>query len=380
MKTPNLIITIALLALYSCGEKAQQSASDRDNNISNDSMVALTHEQAATAKIEMGAVEKREISIEVRTNGYFDVPPQNKARVSTLKPGYIKKTTLLIGDQVKKGQTLVVLESPEFVKVQQSFMELKGQMDYLKSEFERKKILEQENITAKKNLLKAEADYKTSLAKYQGLKKELELIGINPEKMEFGSYVSNITVTAPIGGTITKVNATIGKYVFPEEVMFEIVNTDHLHVELGVFEKDILKVKEGQQIELRIPSSNGQVYQGEIYLVGKALDEESRTVNVHAHVEEGQAEFLPGMYVEAKILLESRNVQVVPEEAIVSGQDGQFIFIKASEDKDVYQKIPIETGIKSEQWVEITTMDATYADHPVVVKGVYYLISNTSGI
>jgi cobalt-zinc-cadmium efflux system membrane fusion protein len=234
----------------------------------------------------------------------------------------------------------------------------------------------------KKILLKAEADYKTSLAKYQGLKKELELIGLNPEKMEFGSYISNITITAPIGGTITKVNATIGKYVFPEEVMFEIVNTDHLHVELGVFEKDILKVKEGQQIELRIPSSNGQVYQGEIYLVGKALDEESRTVNVHAHVEEGQAEFLPGMYVEAKILLESRNVQAVLEEAIVSGQDGKFIFIKASEDQDndVYQKIPIETGIKSEQWVEITTMDSTYADHPVVVKGVYYLISNTSGI
>jgi cobalt-zinc-cadmium efflux system membrane fusion protein len=146
MKTPNLIVTIALLAFSACGEKAQQSASDGDNNISNDSMVALTNEQAANAKIEMGAIKKREISIEVRTNGYFDVPPQNKARVSTLKPGYIKKTTLLIGDQVKEGQTLVVLESPEFVKVQQSFMELKGQMDYLKSEFERKKILEKENI------------------------------------------------------------------------------------------------------------------------------------------------------------------------------------------------------------------------------------------
>jgi cobalt-zinc-cadmium efflux system membrane fusion protein len=364
------------LFIVSCVDKPQSMETATDSNTQAGVTIKLTKAQTEVANIELGALEEREVFQKVQTNGYFDVPPQNKAQVSTIKSGFIKNTTLLVGDQVKKGQQLVVLENLEFVKVQQKFMEIKGQLDYLKFEFERKKILEQENITAKRNLQKAEADYKTALAQYQGLKKELELMGINPASVTTGNYVSTMIIRSPIEGTITKVNATIGKYIPPEEVLFEIVNTDHLHVELRIFEKDILKIKKGQKIELRIPSMNQEVYNGEIYLVGKALDQDTRTVNVHGHVEE-EEEFLPGMYVEASILMGQRVVQVLPAEAVISENEGQSVFIKVSEEQNTgyYRKVGIKTGTESEGWVEIVPNDSIDGTHSIVVKGAYFLTS-----
>ena len=375
-----LKITLAYVLVImasSCQQKSQPGMDASGERASSDAAITLTKAQTKAANIELGLIEKREMSTQIQVNGYFDVPPQNKAKVSAYHAGYVKTTSLLVGDQVRKNQILVVLENPEFIKMQQNFMEVSSQLDYLKEEYERKKVLEQEKITAKKNLLKAEADYKIAHARYQGMKKELQMMGINPDKVEAGNYTSTMAVRSPISGSITKVNAMIGKYIVSEEVIMEIVNTDHLHVELEVFEKDILKVQEGQKISVRIPSLNDGEYQGEIYLVGKALDEDTRTVNVHAHVIEKQVTFLPGMYVEAFIKLASDSVTVLPEASVISIEDKQFIYVLRHEDQDTngYELVEVHTGKTSEGWVEVIPIATIAPDQPVVVKGVYYLSS-----
>lgn len=383
MKTFINISIAIILSIWStsCQERPSQ-VMEAEPHIAGETgtLIRLTKAQTTAAEIVLGTLEQRAMFQQVQVNGYFDVPPQNKAQVSTYKAGYVKNTTLLVGDEVKKGQVLVVLENPEYVKVQQSFMEVKGQLEYLKAEYERKKILEQENITAKKNLLKAEADYKTAFAQYQGLKKELQMMGISADRLEAGNYLSTISVRSPIAGTVTEVNAAIGKYILPQEVLLEVVNTDHLHVELQVFEKDILKVKEGQRIKVRIPSMNDKAYDGDIYLVGKTLDSETRTVNVHGHVQDEEAVFLPGMYVETDILVEGKEVSALPEEAVISEGGKQFIFIQVGTDENTnsYKKVEVKTGFGSKGWLETLPLEPLDSAQRVVVKGVYYLSSNTN--
>ena len=85
----------------------------------------------------------------------IDVPPENRASVTAFMGGFVKKTPLLVGDRVKKGQLLVVLENQEFVQMQQDYLEVFNQLDYLKAEFERNQTLFKEKIASQKNFLQA---------------------------------------------------------------------------------------------------------------------------------------------------------------------------------------------------------------------------------
>ena len=140
------------------------------------------------------------------------------------------------------------------------------------------------------------------LAKYRGLKEQLRLMNVSITQLEIGKLVNTVPIYAPIGGFITKVNAVRSAYINATDVAVEIVNTDHIHLELQVFEKDAIHIKEDQKINFSIPESGTQVFAGEVHLVGKSVDSEMRTIDVHGHIsDEDKARFIPGMYVQADI-------------------------------------------------------------------------------
>ncbi|WP_297764440.1 efflux RND transporter periplasmic adaptor subunit [uncultured Muriicola sp.] len=178
----------------------------------------------------------------VKATGIIEVPPQNKAVVSAFIGGYIKDTPLLIGDEIKKGQSLLTIENPEFVTLQQNYLETRQQLSFLKAEYERQKQLIAENISSQKSFLKAESDYKGKLALYNGLKHKLKMLNFSIEKVEEGDIRSVATIYAPIFGSITKMNVSKGMYVSPSDEILEITDNDHIHLELSVFEKDIMKL------------------------------------------------------------------------------------------------------------------------------------------
>ena len=377
-QTNKILLLIVVPAItYGCGQEGHVAENASRHTETENHTVMLSEGQATAAGITLGAIASREIFEKIKANGYFDAPPQNKAQVSTIAAGYVKKTTLLIGDVVKKGQVVATLENPEYVRLQQNFMEVSGQLDYLKSEYERKKILQEENIASRKNLLKAEADYKSTLARHTGLKKALQMMGFNVDNVLTGKYTATLAIRAPIDGTVTAVNLVIGKYVRPEEILLEIIDTDHLHIELSIFEKDILRIKEGQVIHLRIPSLDHEIHEGEIYLVGKAFDQEKRTVNVHGHLKDEENTFIPGTYVEADILVESHVIEALPQAAVVSLAGKEYIFVEIGRkgENRQYQRVEVETGRRSEDWVEVKLADQRKPGGGVVVGGVYFLSS-----
>ncbi|MDN5217032.1 efflux RND transporter periplasmic adaptor subunit [Fulvivirgaceae bacterium BMA12] len=374
-----VIFSFALGIATGCGsgEEAVDHDHAGETGQTTKNVVTISKEQADEAGIVLGSMERTEVFEKVRANGYFHTPPQNKAQVSAFYPGYVKKTSLLVGDVVKKGQVIAILQNPEYIKLQQRFMEVKGQLEYLKSEYDRKKILAGENIASKKNLMKAEADYNTTLAQYKGLKGELVMMGFDIDNIIAGNYTSSMAVRAPIAGSVTQVNMVIGKYIQPQEVLMEIIDTDHLHVELNVFEKDVLKVKEGQAMQLRLPSINNKIYKGEIHLVGKAFEGDQRTVNVHGHLKDELIEFIPGIYVEADILVKSTTVDALPQAALVSQEGKEYIFTRIGESQGnmEFQRLEVTTGIKGDGWVEIKINEQGDWKGRIVVEGVYFLSS-----
>ena len=248
-----------LVLLISCGTKENKSDSKEETH-ERLADVTVTQAQFKNEGMTLGSIKESSFPDWVEASGMIDVPPENRAVITAFMGGYIKNNPLLIGDAVKKGQVLITLENPEFVEIQQQFQELAEQLNYLKSEYERQQALVAENITSKKNFLKAESEYKRSVATYTGLRKKLQMLHINPERVLQGDYTSQASIYAPITGTIAETFVSKGSYVSSADPIMEIVDIDHIHLELEVFEKDMLKVKKGQKIQFTIPESSDQKY------------------------------------------------------------------------------------------------------------------------
>ncbi|MCB0631196.1 MAG: efflux RND transporter periplasmic adaptor subunit, partial [Lewinella sp.] len=260
MKNIFLFILLLGLGLTACqhnnAEETQAVMTAAAGMPEDDNTVMVTQAQFEAGDMELGQITTMDFPRIILTNGYIDVPPKSRASVSVYYGGYVKGLDLLPGQWVRQGQLLFVLENPDFVQMEQDYVEAKAQLAYLKSDYERQKTLAEEQIAAQKNFLKAESDYQVQQARIEGLRKKLELLGLNLEKVEAREFTSRINIYSPISGFITAVNTSSGSYLNTSDVAVEITNTDHLHLELEVFEKDVQSLRKGQKITFRVPGSS----------------------------------------------------------------------------------------------------------------------------
>lgn len=333
-----LIITFLTL---SCGKSEIKSKEVNGTDLKTETpvdkrLISVTKAQFQSENMKLVGLQDLPFPNLIKTTGIIDVPPNSKAIISAYAGGHIKNSPLLIGDKVKKGQALVTIENLEFIQMQQEYIEISEHLIYLRSEYERQKELFAENISSKKSFLKAESDYKIASAMQNGLHKKLQMLNINPTSVEEGNFTSVSTIYAPISGSITHVNISTGIYVSPADKIMEIVNTDHIHLELKVFEKDVLKIKKGQKVFFRIPESTDESFEGEVHLIGKSIDK-NRTVHVHAHIDHDvKHNFIVGMFVESDIVIEDNSSKALPERAFIDVNDKNYVLILKSSDKDKY--------------------------------------------
>lgn len=369
-----LYILIVTLIFVSCGKQEKQTQLETDIMV-EDNQILVSKTQFETENMKLGTLTEQQFNETIKTTGFIDVPPQNKANVSTFMEGYIKRTPLLVGDRVKKGQLVVTLENTEYVELQQQYMEVAEQLNYLKSEFNRQTTLYKEKITSEKNFLKAESTYKSALAHYNGLHQKLKMLNINPNSVEQGKISSSINLYAPISGFVTKVNVSNGTFVSPADEIIEIVNTDHIHLELSVFEKDILKIKKGQKIDFKIPEASDKTFKADVHLVGTSVDEDNRTIKVHGHIDDDENNFIMGMFVDADILATSKKGKALPKEAVSEIEDEYFALVlnEKTEENYTFDKVKLELGKQSEDFVEVLNVD-DFKDKKMLLKGGFMLL------
>ncbi len=369
------LLVVQVMLLFSCGEKKNTETSSAQAEAA-DGSITITKEQFNTSSMALGRLEEKPFPVTIQTNGMIDVPPENRAVVSATMGGYIKKTPLLIGNSVKKGQLLVTIENPEFIILQQEYMEVQQQLNYLKAEYTRQQTLREENITSQKSFLKAESEFKTTNARYNGLKKQLTMINISPAQVEAGNISSIASIYAPISGSITQMNVTKGTYVSPASPILEIIDNNHIHLELSVFEKDIMKIKKGQQIRFRIPEASEEIFEAEVYLIGTSIDE-NRTIKIHGHLhEEGKTNFLTGMFVDAGIVTENTTAKGLPSEAIVA-LEGKFYVLRTTATKDTgytFEPLEVQPGNTVDKFTEIINAAAFLESDTFLTKGAFDIL------
>ncbi len=374
------VFLVFFVAIFSCnGEKKVESENEEVEVIPED-IVELRDDQIKLANIETGAIEIRSLSGTLKVSGKVSVAPQNYATVCMPLGGFVKSTTLIPGNLVSKGQTLAVLENQEFIDIQQNYLEAKNKFEYAEAEYKRHNELYKDDVYSQKNLQQVTADYKNQMALVKALEQKLALIGINPANLHEDDISRSVAVVSPISGYVKTVNINIGKYVSPSDVLFEIVNSDKLFLELTLFEKDADKVSIGQKIRFFINNENEQ-HDAVIYQTGKSINTD-KTYTVFASVSGVCKNTLPGMYVNAIIEASGNKVNALPSEAIVSFDDKDYIFIFDKNKEEggkpftEYRMIEVLKGVTDGGYTEIRLpegFDSKTAK--VVLKGAYNLLS-----
>lgn len=375
-------IIIAFLAtsclLSSCTKENTETATHTHETVIT--AIELTEKQVITTGITLANLEKQNLSNIIKANGILDVPPQNLVNISAVMGGFVRKTDIIQGMQIKKGDVLAVIENQDFIQIQQDYLDTKAKLEYTEQEYKRQEELSRENVSSAKTFQQVTSEYKSLSAKHTALQQRLATVGISLKELEKGKITNSVSLYSPIDGYVTTVNVNIGKFVNPVDVLFEIVDTDHLHVELSVFEKDIEKIKIGQKLHFFLANEPEKERQATIYLINPKINPD-RTIRVHCHLDKKELNLMPNTYLKAIIDLGDNTVNALPEEAIVNFEGNEYVFILKEKTTETpihyhFEMLLVKKGVTERNFTEVILPENFDTKTQIVVKGAYNLLAH----
>ncbi len=383
MNTYFFLSILVITGFASCSKKTDNTAAtgtaDTTTTRPQSEQIKITAEQFKNLNLTLGHFSEVVMDEEIKATGMADVPPENVASVSIPITGFIKNiftNNALPGRFVTKGTILATLESIEFIQMQQDYFQAVAHSAFLEKELERQQNLSAEDIGVKKKLQQAEAEFNSNQALIKSLEAKLRLLGTNVATLKKGDISSIVNIVAPISGFIKSTNINTGKSVTPNDVLFELISKEHLHVELKVLEKDAFKIQKGQNV-LIDDKRLGDKVEGTVFLVGQTFEDESKAINIHVHLNNEQQEqkLIPGMFVNAKILTGTHKTKALPESAVLRESDGNSIIVleKQNNKEVVFRKIPVKLGAIQGQNIEVQLVEELSSSASVVIEKGHFL-------
>lgn len=392
-----IVILIVGLAMYSCeSSQHEQEAHEDHEEEGHENTVSLSKQQMEVIGLKLVQLKERNLSVGVEASGKMELAPQDKADISPLLGGIVKEVKVFEGDKVVKGQVLATLEHPDFIQLQQDYVNNINTLEYLEKEYERQKRLYEEKVGSGKEFQKTRAEYNNSKATVAALKVKLRMLGINASEVGKGRIYPTVNIVAPMKGIVSLVETNVGAFAEPLTKVFEIVDNDKIHADLMVYEKDINLIKVGQKILFNTSSLAGQELEGKIYAISPAFEENPKAVHVHAKILTKNKAFIPGMYIQGRIISDNILVSTLPEHAIVEEEGKSYIFVKTDEHhedehgkeeskngehahddegKMAFEKIEVITGIMDGSFVEVKLLSPLPDNVQIAGNGAYYLLA-----
>lgn len=289
-----IILPLLLIGLVACNSKqtaptteAAPVASDSTTAVDSTKVDAMT---SATSKPN-----------QVSFNGTMVLSPQRQATVALTMGGVVRSTSLIPGQHVAKGSILATLENPEFINLQQTYLDCYAQVEYLRAEYDRQKNLSDQQAASQKKFQQSKADYLSMKSRLEASAAQLSLLGVQPEHLQKSGIQPLLQVRCPISGYVSNVSMNIGKYITPGEPLCEVIDKSAPLIKLTAYEKDLENIKVGSDVQFRVNGMGAQTFNAKLLSIGQKVDEINRSLEVYARILDGNAEFRPGMYVTARI-------------------------------------------------------------------------------
>mgnify|MGYP002303247611 FL=1 len=293
-----LLPIAALLCACSSAPTAPASTAASEAAATDSIAAAPAEEPASEVDAASGATS---VPNEPTFNGILVLPPQSRATVTLTMGGSIRSTTLLPGAYVKQGTVLATLENPEFIALQQSYLDSHAQYEFLRTEFLRQQTLAREEASSQKHFQQSKAEYLSMRSRMDAAAVQLALLGVDTTRLLAGGIIPYLDIKAPISGYAADVKMNIGRHFDVGEPLCEIVNKSDMMLRLTAYEKDLANLRAGDRVEFRVNGIEGETFHGVITMVGQQVNNENRSIDVYVRIEGQNPQFRPGMYAMARI-------------------------------------------------------------------------------
>ncbi len=292
-----VIFPLILLILTACSENKEAQPAEE--------ATAVAIAENVTDSIQVDAITSATSKPnQVSFNGTMVIPPQRMATVSLTMGGVIKSTSLLPGEPVRQGSVLATLENPDFITLQQTYLDSHAQTEFLEAEFLRQQALSAEQAASQKKLQQSKADYLSMKSRVEAAAAQLKLLEVEPEVLLKEGIQPFLQIKAPISGYVADVKMNVGKYMNVGDALCEIVDKSRTLLRLTTYEKDLADMKVGNPVQFRVNGMGKTVFKATLISIGQKVDEDTRSVEVYARVDTVDSQFRPGMYVTARIMKE----------------------------------------------------------------------------
>lgn len=293
-----ILIPMALLMVFACNPSDKKAETTVSSNETTPVVTQITAEaDSSTIDAISAATQINRVSF----NGTLVLPPQYYATVTLTMGGIVKSTSLLPGASVKKGMILATLENPDFITLQQTYLDSHAQTEYLELEYTRQQNLAKEEVASQKKLQQSKADYLSMKSRMQSAAAQLSLLGIAPESLLKSGILPYLEIKSPLNGYISNVEMNLGKHIAAGETLCEVIDKNEMLLCLTTYEKDLADIELGNTVEFMVNGVGQKTFKATLISIGQQVDPVSRSLEVYARVTNPESLFRPGMYVTAQI-------------------------------------------------------------------------------
>jgi cobalt-zinc-cadmium efflux system membrane fusion protein len=281
--------------------------------------------------IKLGTVSRLELSDTLRVAGQVDFDEQRVTRIGATVTGRVTELTAMLGQQVKVGDTLAVLNSTELGAAQLAYMKARAQAQLNERNVERAQQLFAADVIGSAELQRRESELAISRAEMRAAADQLRVLGVSSKSLQeltsTGVINSVSPVVATMAGTVVERPVALGQVVQPSEVMFTVADLSRVWVEAEVPEQQAAAVRPGQTIQVEIPALGRQLT-AKLIFIADTVNPVTRTIMVRSELDNSDRLLKPAMLATVLIQGPPTARLVVPDTAIVRENNKDYLFVE----------------------------------------------------
>lgn len=362
--------------------KAETSESENQEEEIDFQNIPLSEKQVKAVDLKMGEAQEREMDAMLHVNGSLVLRAQDMGNVSSLMGGIVKNVYVKEGQMVSRGQVVATIENTDVVTLQREYYTAYKESEMARLELDRQKTLASAGAGIKKTLQMSEKNYKVAKANLLGTGRQLQQMGISTKQVAKGKFTTVFPLRAPISGTVSDMQAPLGSYADMQTPLMKIRNNHAVECDLNVFEKDIAKVKVGDQVLVSLTNQPGVNVSGRVYGMNQYLNKGTKSVAVHVKLDAKRgAKLFEGMYVSGQIATGRQLCMTLPDKAIVSADGKQYVFALNQQHSKggtySFSRHEVTTGVSNNGYTEVALCKHLKKGQKIVTDNAFYLASLT---
>ena len=263
---------------------------------------------------------------EVSAPASVEANPSKRGNIFPPAGGRIVRLFVNMGQQVRAGQPLFELYSPEIAEIQTEFISARSALAQAERDLRRREDLHARGIAAERELEEARTEYEIALSEMEGASLKIQIMGIEVE-----SIGKPLIVRAPINGRVVHLDVAPGEFIAePDEPLMIVADLSSVWVTANIQEKDIRLVSPGDDVYARFAAYPGEVHEGKVLFISDILDQETRTTRVVVEFENEDNKLKPGMFATVNFLSQPVDEVVLPARAVLQRRDYNYVYVETA--------------------------------------------------